>query len=297
MEDEINTAQAILKRDLALHRTIEKQKAEKELAPKEVREEPVAQQTGGAKADEDVIMLDEPAELPKASAPQDNGAATTSTKQTEPVQPKQQPQPSATITEALAATTAPTAAPDQPAATAEQQTSPLMAGSANGEIDFSSLFGDDLGANSADTTNDAQLDLPADFGDSGADVSSLLPGLESYANIADENSMPDIPTSSAPGDTTGTVPDFNFSDLTQPQTDSNVAQAQATDGGDQTGEVDFGDLGFNFDDTRAGGGVGEETQEGDNTFDDLFDLDQYDFSGDAANSKAGQDMEDWMDSL
>lgn len=187
-------------------------------------------------------------------------------------------------------------------------------------MDFSSIFGDD--ATGADEAAAAALDdTLVDFGDDSADVSSLLPGLASYANLpgTDENAgMPDATTIVAPsgaaqemaGNSVEDIPGFDFSiDTTasgtgvQQQQDStnNVGGDQAMAGATDT--VDFGDIDFsvNFDDATGAGGGGDGGAGGDNTFNDLFDLDDYDFSGDAnANAKTGQegqDMEDWMNSF
>jgi hypothetical protein len=297
MERDINTAQQILKRDLALHRVTEKQKAEKALAPKEIKQEPALQpQSSVAKKDEDVIMVDKPVELPKTNP-------TAPTRQPEPTQPKQQ-ESTPTISQAapaMIATSAPATEQPQPitATVPEEETT-------TDAMDFSEFFGDDLTADPTATANDdTQLHLPTDFDDASADVSSLLPGVESFANMPDDNA---IPTSSAAAEVEGAIPHFNLPDF-----GTAVTQAQSQPGGaevkvdDQTGEVDFGDIDFNFADTGTGGGSGNGRgagggQDGDNTFDDLFDLDDYfggaaDGGGGASSGSGGQDVSDWMNSL
>ena len=306
MEEEINMAQSIMKRDLALHRVTEKQKKEQALLPpKEIKQEqsPVK--------DQDVVMADKPVEAPAASKPQPQAT----TRVMEPVKPQQmvakplppsQPAPVAPMIAPQAAATAvpaaqPTPQEPPPAATttttAEQADQPEMptAGGAD-DMDFSEFFDDlnppDSGAEAANPAPDAQLDdALADFGDS-ADVSSLLPGLGDYANIPDDNPMPDAPPSSAPENAANNneQPAFDFGDFSAPQQANNNAPQQPQQ--DVNAQPDFGDLEFNFD---AGGG-GDGGQQGDNTFNDLFDMDSYDFGG-GGGGGGESDINDWMKSL
>jgi hypothetical protein len=348
MEEEINMAQNILKRDLALHRIQEKQKEEMVVAPvPRVQHE----KTEGQAKTADVVMTtghDDTNQPQQPELSQGNRApqapSMAPTRQMEVVEPKketqalppapapqQAPQPApiapmvapmvapmmvATAAPAtvLEAAPAPVSAPAAPPATqptntdaAEPQPSePLAtAGSiAADDADLFEFFGEDA-MDTANTGDDAQLEPMGDLVDSNADVSSLLPGLESYANIPDDTAMPDVPSgvpeetpTAAAADNTDAngLPDFDFSNLSNAQAGSDAQQPPQADA---NGQPDFGDIDFgSFEVTNNGGNSGEQA---DNTFDDLFDLDQYDFGGGGGGGGSGggggDDINDWMKSL
>ena len=295
MEEDIKQAQDIMKRDLAYHRVMEKQKAEQALAPpKEIKQEAAVPKM------EDVMMVDEPANAPPAPM-----QAAPSTRVMEPVKPKEEvtqslPPPKPAPIAPMMVPSAPSAppapmtaaaqAPESAAPATTEQAAPAQEATADATDElFSEFFGDDNG-DKVSAGGDAELDdALADFGDNNADVSSLLPGLSDFANIPDDSAMPDAPPTSAPDDTapTDALPDFNFGDLSAPQADANAQQQPQPD---MNAQPDFGDIDFGFD---AGGGEGG--QQGDNSFNDLFDMDSYDFRGGGGDN--GQDINDWMKSL
>jgi hypothetical protein len=140
------------------------------------------------------------------------------------------------------------------------------------DMDFESMFGDLAGDSpNNDTVNSIDMN---DFPDTNADVSSLLPGLENYAAMPDttmpETTMPETTTDNTTNLDSGLdfsmppIPDQNPLDQ-----DTNTAEVQGDDQqGDGNAQGDFGD----------------------NSFEDLFDMD-YEFSTTAGNT---DDLDDWM---
>jgi hypothetical protein len=141
------------------------------------------------------------------------------------------------------------------------------------DTDFESMFGDLAGEMSPNNDTVNSIDMN-DFPDTNADVSSLVPGLENYASMPDttlpDTSVPEATTDSA----TALDASLDFSMPLMPGQDSISQDVNQTDTqgedqqGDGTGQVDFGD----------------------NSFEDLFDMD-YEFSTTAGNT---DELDDWM---
>jgi hypothetical protein len=324
MEEEINMAQNILKRDLALHRVMERQKAEKALAPpQQSQQEPVQTKA------EDVVMTNGHGGQKQQSRPvQENNTnnlpqpAVAPTRQMEMLEPKKeeslppaslpapQPAPVAPMVAAPAPASISVLPATQPTTTAATEQPPdeaLPTGElAVSDADLFEFFGDDAmdGVDAANAADDPMGHLV----DNTPGVSSLLPGLESYANIPDDTAMPDVPSEMPEGPPAPLQPnntdanglaEFNFGNV---PTTQGAAPGQQQTLPDTTGQPDFGDIDFgSFDVGDGSGGGGDDGgQQGDNTFADLFDMDQYDFGGGGGGGgggDGGQDISDWMNNL
>jgi hypothetical protein len=173
-----------------------------------------------------------------------------------------------------AAAPLPTTVAEDPPVTEEEPPpkTPTTAGGMK-DTDFESIFGDLAGDASPNNDTVNSIDMN-DFPDTNADVSSLLPGLENYAAMPDttmpETTMPETTTDN----TTNLDAGLDFSMLPMPgqnplDQDTNFAEVQGDEQqGDGNAQADFGD----------------------NSFEDLFDMD-YEFSNTAGNT---DDLDDWM---
>jgi hypothetical protein len=174
------------------------------------------------------------------------------------------------------ATTAPL-----PAATAEaplatkEEVAPNTPATADGmkDTDFESMFGDLAGELSPNNDTVNSIDMN-DFPDTNADVSSLIPELENYASMPDTTLPVTTMTEATTDSATALDASLDFSMPPMPSQDNigdDVIKTE-TQGDEQqddgAGQVDFGD----------------------NSFEDLFDMD-YEFSTTAGNT---DELDDWM---
>ncbi|KIW00202.1 uncharacterized protein PV09_08242 [Verruconis gallopava] len=317
IEEEIQSAQWILKRELALHRVKEGVRASRELKM-EMEAKNVKKEDS-----EDVDMQDIKEErapvavmAPQHQIKREEAPPT----QTAPTVPAMIAPP---ITSAAPSSECAEQAPTTAVSGATEQENLGLPTSATDEPDFSDIFGDaDMGDDEGTNPGDNNF---RDLGERSADVSSLLPGLESYANMAGTDSaMSDVsmPPPTTTAKTTASGQEYSTAPATSAEsaskhenptaqmqnteaketpatTSTTIAQPQQQSGPNDNTDTqpDFGDIDFGSFDTGGDDAGGGGLQDVDNTFNDLLNMDDYGFGGSGDTGTGGQDLNDWMNTL
>lgn len=256
LEDDVINAQRYFRRELMIMR------AEKEYKESVANAKPSAVAAkalpvvanGNAKQTVDLTEVDEPVKV--ESAPKPAPEQSNGTKDTLPAEDAIKPEP---VTTAPAESTTVTIMAELPKA-------PTPAEDEMKLDDYDGLF--DFGETSPNNDNVNSIDM-SDFQANAEE--ELLPGLGEYANMA--NAVPETT-----GDNTASIQDMDFGMLGMQNQSNNAADltnAQDGQGDNQQTDLD---------------GMGD--YDGDNTFDDLFDMDyELRMADNAANAS---ELEDWM---
>jgi hypothetical protein len=262
-------ARAVMRRDLAKCRAAREQreKAAQEKSMHAINKEPAPEQDAKNVESEKLPVTATKDESQQSTTT--TSAPTTKTTQEEESTSFTNPVPQSTSTSISVAPQTSTSASTAPSLSVTLPTDTFSAASPSAtaadmqDIDFSSMFEDFDNGEPGDNLfgqTDANVDV--------ADVSSLLAGIDTYANIQDADA--------AGGGTTGSD-----------------SQAQKVEGG-EVGDLDFEILGL------PGGEEGQK-QEGDlqfedNNFDDLFDLSEW-AGGEGSGEGDGGLDENWLKDL